>query len=152
MPREAGSVKARRIWLDGLTTPPSAVQRIVSVRFAEVLAQANGFRKNRAGELHALRISCKRLRYSLELFAPCLPKLKSAEERLRQLQDELGEVHDCDVLLQLAAKHEATHLQGRIRRDRERCTLRAHALWADAFARGGPFAELIAYTGFGVAQ
>ena len=143
-------MKARRISLDGLTSPQSAIHRIVSVRFAEVLAQANGFRKNRPGELHALRISCKRLRYSLELFAPALPKLKSAAERLRQLQDELGEVHDCDVLLQLAAKHDATHLQQRIRRDRERCTLRARALWADAFARGGPFAGLIAFTGFGV--
>jgi CHAD domain-containing protein len=143
-------VKARRISLDGLSTPQSAMQRIISVRFAEVLAQADGLKGDRAADLHALRISCKRLRYSIELFQNELPNLKAAAARLAQLQDELGVVHDCDVLSELAQERGATHLGHRLTRDRERHALRAHGLWIDAFKEGGPLSELIAYTGFGV--
>lgn len=143
-------MKARRISLDGLQTPQSAMQRIISVRFAEVLAQADGLRGDRAPELHALRIGCKRLRYSIELFKRDLPKLRAAGQRLAQLQDELGFVHDCDVLSGLASEKGAAHLRHRLQRDRERHALRAHALWTDAFKPGGPLTELIAYTGFGV--
>lgn len=125
------------------------MQRVISVRFAEVLAQAGSLRGDRAEALHALRIACKRLRYSIELFEDALPKLAAAGARLRQLQDELGNVHDCDVLTELAQRKEATHVIHRLRRDRERHTLRAHALWIDAFSTGGPLSELIAYTGFG---
>lgn len=143
-------MKPRRIALEGVTSPQSAMQRIISVRFAEVLAQADGLKGDRAAELHALRIACKRLRYSIELFEGELPKLKAAGQRLAQLQDELGVVHDCDVLLELAQTKNATHLGHRLRRDRERHALRAHGLWIDAFSQGGPLSELIAYTGFGV--
>lgn len=142
-------MKARRIALDGLPSPHGAMQRIISVRFAEVLAQADGLKAERPAEMHALRITCKRLRYSIELFERDLPMLKPAGARLRQLQDELGEVHDCDVLLELAKEQRARHLAARLARDRERHTLRAHALWIDAFSSGGPLAALIAYTGFG---
>lgn len=142
-------MKARRIAFEGLPSPQSAMQRIVSVRFAEVLSQAGGIKSERPSELHALRIGCKRLRYSLELFENELPKLKPAAQRLRQLQDELGVVHDCDVLLTLAQEHGAHHVAHRLQRDRARHTVRARALWADAFAHGGPLGELIAYTGFG---
>jgi hypothetical protein len=50
--------------------------------------------------LHALRISAKRLRYSLEMFAVCFPE-KLAQERadgVREMQDVLGRIHDLDVL------------------------------------------------------
>ena len=50
--------------------------------------------------LHALRISAKRLRYSLEMFAVCFPE-KVAQERadgVREMQDVLGRIHDLDVL------------------------------------------------------
>jgi hypothetical protein len=50
--------------------------------------------------LHALRISAKRLRYSLEMFAVCFPD-KLAQERadgVREMQDVLGRIHDLDVL------------------------------------------------------
>ena len=143
-------MKARRITLDGLANPQSAMHRIISVRFAEVLSQAQALKSLRSGELHALRISCKRLRYSIELFEDAVPSLRDAAQRARQLQDELGEVHDCDVLHAMAREREATHLGARLQRDRERHALRAAALWVDAFSAGGPFAPLVAYTGFGV--
>lgn len=142
-------MKARRILLDGLPTPQSAVQRVISVRFAEMLALAGAFATLRGDELHALRIACKRLRYSIELFEKALPALKVSAQRVRQLQDELGKVHDCDVLGVLAEESNAGHLVHRLRRDRERHALRAKALWLDAFSQGGPLIELVNYTGLG---
>ena len=50
--------------------------------------------------LHAMRIAAKRLRYTVELFAPlCDERLEPALVDLRALQALLGEVHDCDVWL-----------------------------------------------------
>ena len=141
-------MKPRRIALDGILEPHSAMQRIISVRFAEVLEQAGALKDQRSQTMHALRISCKRLRYSLDLFAPSIPKLKPSAQRLKQLQDELGAVHDCDSLIIAAKKCAAEHLERRLQKDRERHAMRARALWMDAFADGGPFSEIIAFTGF----
>lgn len=53
-------------------------------------------------ELHDLRIATKRLRYSLEIFEDVLPAFcKEAVNELTQLQDELGELHDSDVMIAL---------------------------------------------------
>ncbi|GAC1503312.1 MAG: hypothetical protein NVS1B14_08630 [Vulcanimicrobiaceae bacterium] len=142
-------MKARRIALDGLLTPQSARQRILSVRFAEVLQHAPAFSHGRARALHALRIACKRLRYAVDLFEDDLPAMRPPAQRLRQLQDELGSVHDCDVLIETATRCDATPLLRRLHRDRARHAVRARALWADGFSPGGPFGELVAFTGFG---
>ena len=53
-------------------------------------------------ELHNMRIAAKRLRYTLEIFAPTLGKdagklLKTVED----VQERLGFIHDCDVLIPL---------------------------------------------------
>ncbi len=53
-------------------------------------------------DLHNLRIAAKRLRYTLEIFAEvlpqeCAPLLKEIE----QIQDELGALHDSDVMIAL---------------------------------------------------
>lgn len=51
-------------------------------------------------ELHAMRIAAKRLRYTMEIFAPLFPgELKNWIKETRQIQDQLGEIHDCDVWL-----------------------------------------------------
>jgi len=53
-------------------------------------------------ELHNLRIAAKRLRYTLEIFADFLPaECQSAHTELVQLQEELGQVHDSDVMIAL---------------------------------------------------
>jgi len=53
-------------------------------------------------ELHNLRIAAKRLRYTLEMFEEVLPEhSKDIVEELTQLQDELGLLHDSDVLIAL---------------------------------------------------
>jgi CHAD domain-containing protein len=49
-------------------------------------------------ELHAMRIAAKRLRYTLEIFAPIYPgEFKSWLRSIRQVQDQIGEIHDCDM-------------------------------------------------------
>lgn len=53
-------------------------------------------------ELHNLRIAAKRLRYTLEVFEEALPKQsRGIIQELTQLQDELGLLHDSDVLIAL---------------------------------------------------
>ena len=55
----------------------------------------------RVKALHDMRIAAKRLRYVLEVGAePCFgPYATTAIKRTKELQDLLGEIHDCDVQL-----------------------------------------------------
>lgn len=53
-------------------------------------------------ELHNLRIAAKRLRYTLELFAAVFEASgKHQIERVKALQETLGNLHDLDVRIQL---------------------------------------------------
>jgi CHAD domain len=95
-------MKARRI--KGLDTEGALIdeaQKIVTVRLDELMAFApKVFDPAEVKALHDLRIAAKRLRYVLEvtgdLFGPYAPK---ALERTKDLQDLVGEIHDCDVLV-----------------------------------------------------
>jgi hypothetical protein len=50
--------------------------------------------------LHDMRIAAKRLRYVLELFASVFgPYAATGAKRAKELQDLLGEIHDCDVTI-----------------------------------------------------
>ena len=52
--------------------------------------------------LHNLRIAAKRLRYTLEIFEDVLPPTsQSIADELSQIQDELGALHDADVMIAL---------------------------------------------------
>lgn len=56
----------------------------------------------RVHELHNLRIAAKRLRYTFEVFEDFLPeKCKAIVEEIAQIQDEIGAVHDSDVMIAL---------------------------------------------------
>lgn len=56
----------------------------------------------RVRELHNLRIAAKRLRYTLEIFEDFLPEAsKMAVKELEQVQEELGNLHDSDVMIAL---------------------------------------------------
>lgn len=63
-----------------------------------------------AASLHRLRIAVKRLRYTLEILSGVVPGSEGFLATLRTLQDELGAVHDADVLVPLI---EADMKQGR---------------------------------------
>lgn len=52
--------------------------------------------------LHNLRIAAKRLRYTLEIFEDALPPASQPiANELAQIQDELGALHDADVMIAL---------------------------------------------------
>lgn len=56
----------------------------------------------RSDELHDLRIAAKRLRYTLEIFLDVLPEESaSIIEEVTQIQEELGNLHDSDVMVAL---------------------------------------------------
>lgn len=77
------------------------VRRIIRARLTEMYIWAQYMRdERRAREQHQLRIAAKRLRYTLELFREFLPEqANDAIKDLKGLQDALGLLHDCDVLL-----------------------------------------------------
>ena len=77
-------------------------QHAMSVRIAEMYAHAPALADpHDAHGMHDLRISVKRLRYSLEFFAPCYGQslVSPILDALSELQDYLGELHDADVLI-----------------------------------------------------
>lgn len=60
----------------------------------------------RVRELHDMRIACKRLRYLLEIFGVGFrADLGPFVREVTQLQDVLGEIHDCDVQVPRLEEH-----------------------------------------------
>jgi CHAD domain-containing protein len=56
------------------------------------------YQPERVAELHAMRIAAKRLRYTMEAFAPLYEnELKDPLQAIRACQEVLGTIHDCDV-------------------------------------------------------
>jgi hypothetical protein len=54
----------------------------------------------RVRELHNLRIAAKRLRYTFEVFEEVLPEAsQSIVKELARIQEELGSLHDSDVMI-----------------------------------------------------
>jgi putative phosphoesterase len=57
--------------------------------------------ENAIQQHHQMRITAKRLRYTMEIFSPLYEdNLKEFISLLKQIQDYLGEMHDCDVWIQ----------------------------------------------------
>lgn len=71
----------------------------IALRLEEFLAyEACVRRPEQIEELHAMRIAAKRLRYTMEVFAPLYEdNLKEPLKAAREAQDVLGDIHDCDV-------------------------------------------------------
>jgi hypothetical protein len=76
---------------------------IVRARLAEMYAYTEYVGSpEHVQELHDLRIAAKRVRYTLEVFADYLPAASQGfAEELATLQDELGALHDSEVMLAL---------------------------------------------------
>jgi CHAD domain-containing protein len=67
---------------------------------------------------HDMRIAAKRLRYVLEIAAGCLgPDAEALRAKARELQDVLGDIHDCDVMLPQVAGIESVETLLRTRRE-----------------------------------
>jgi CHAD domain-containing protein len=96
-------VKARPVkGLDPDATLADNLERIVATRLDELCSFVpRALDPARVKALHDMRIAAKRLRYILEVGAePCFgPYATTAIKRTKDLQDLLGELHDCDVQL-----------------------------------------------------
>ena len=95
-------MKARKVKkLDPRTTLSENAARIVLVRVGELRSFApEALEPDESETQHDLRIAAKRLRYVLEATGFCFGRpATSALKRAKDIQDLLGEVHDCDVML-----------------------------------------------------
>jgi len=81
--------------------------RIVTVRLKELRSFApRALDPNEVDALHDMRIAAKRLRYVLEINEPALgPPARQGAKTAKKLQDLLGDIHDCDVMLPRVHAH-----------------------------------------------
>lgn len=81
--------------------------RIVRVRLDELRSFIPAaLDPDRATEQHDLRIAAKRLRYVLEATEFCFGRpAETARRRARDIQEVLGDLHDCDVMLPRVTAH-----------------------------------------------
>jgi CHAD domain-containing protein len=92
--------------LTQLDKPLNASAPVLLVRLNELIEWSGSVHDPaNVEELHNMRIAAKRLRYTLEIFAPTLgpdagPLLKTVEE----IQERIGAIHDCDVLFPLLSE------------------------------------------------
>jgi len=72
---------------------------VIRARLKQLSDASNAFyRPLRTKQLHRLRILTKKLRYAIELFAPCGgEEFEKIAKEIARLQASLGELHDCDV-------------------------------------------------------
>jgi CHAD domain-containing protein len=95
-------VKARKVkGLDPEGTLGDNAERIVRVRLDELCSfMPKATDPKEVVALHDMRIAAKRLRYVLEVTGLCFgPYASNAVKLVKDLQDLLGEIHDCDVQL-----------------------------------------------------
>ncbi|HEX2086527.1 MAG TPA: CHAD domain-containing protein [Solirubrobacteraceae bacterium] len=95
-------MKARKVrGLDPAGALGDNAQRIVAVRLDELTSFVpRALDPAEVEALHDMRIAAKRLRYVLEVTGPCFGAYaREAVKRAKELQDLLGEIHDCDVLV-----------------------------------------------------
>jgi hypothetical protein len=93
-------VKARKVkGLEPAEPLADNAERIVRVRLDEMCGfMPQAADPNEVVALHDMRIAAKRLRYILEITAPVFGDYASTAVRLtKDVQDLLGEIHDCDV-------------------------------------------------------
>ncbi len=63
-------------------------------RYEEILSYEMVLPEAGAETLHKLRIACKRLRYSMQIFGPAPAALSETMATLKAAQDQLGQLHD----------------------------------------------------------
>jgi hypothetical protein len=101
-------MKARRVKrLDPVEPLADNAARIVRVRLHELRSFAPAaLESENTDAQHDMRIAAKRLRYVLELTEFCFGKRAATARRCaRDLQDLLGELRDCDVMLPRVEAH-----------------------------------------------
>lgn len=96
--------KAQRVSdIDIHASTSDNARRIARVRLEELYSWAEyADNPTYSHELHDMRIAAKRLRYTLEIFEDVLPEQTAdAIKEVTQIQEELGAIHDSDVMIEL---------------------------------------------------
>ena len=141
-------MKARKVKkLDPARPLDENAGRIVLVRLGELRSFVPlALEPESSEQQHDMRIAAKRLRYILETTGFCFGAGAEARRRARDLQEVLGELHDCDVMLPRVDEHLAEL------RAQDAESVRARAAGADdldpALAARAP--HRTAYRGLGV--
>ena len=112
--------KVKKLDPEGLLGEDAA--RIVRVRLDELHSFAPAvLDPTEVKALHDMRIAAKRLRYVLEVTEPCFgPAARTGVSEAKRLQEILGEIHDCDVMLPRAEAHVARLADGDVAAARAR--------------------------------
>ena len=95
-------MKAQKVKLEPDAPLGESLLAILSVRLGELYS----FDPANPGDLHNMRIAAKRVRYILEAAQPVFGEPAAhGVKTMKQLQDLLGDIHDCDELLPLVDRH-----------------------------------------------
>jgi CHAD domain-containing protein len=88
-------------------------------------------------KIHRLRIEAKKVRYTLELFAPVYgASLDGWMERLKSLQNVLGTISDCESVREMIERQGGDRrIESALRRKVSGKLEEFRQLWADSFAR-----------------
>ena len=95
-------MKARKVkGLDPAVALGENAERIIRTRLDELCSfMPEAADPSASDALHDMRIAAKRLRYVLEIAGACFGAYaETAVKHAKDLQDVLGEIHDCDVHL-----------------------------------------------------
>jgi CHAD domain-containing protein len=78
--------------------PPVSAARISNRLSALMQYERYVHNPDAVAEHHAMRIAAKKLRYTMEVYAPLYRRnLKKPLARVKKIQEILGDLHDCDV-------------------------------------------------------
>ena len=138
------------IRVDGPVAP--SARHILAVRIGEYYSHGPAVPFADAVEpLHDMRISAKRLRYTLELFRDVFGETGKAQiDRVKAIQEALGNLHDHDVRIALVEDELAGLLPGRgvdlfeVFADSSEAELLDRVVRAESFASDDPRRGLIA--------
>lgn len=145
---KAAAFRPRAIDLSACTSTDEVIGEIVRVRTAEMLQFAPALGGADDESLHAFRLRCKLLRYTLQRFgAECLG-LGAVELFLSELLDALGAAHDCAALERRAARNRCMLVAIRAQHERARHLEDAAWIWLSGSRVGGEIQTLATYSGF----
>jgi CHAD domain-containing protein len=116
---ETEGMGSRPVTLDGVEPRPCRVRHIAPITIYERLAAVRAYDEwvtipnPPLKRLHALRIACKRLRYTLEFFSEVLaPEAKELIQELVIMQDHLGALQDVVVARRILSESLETGTRG----------------------------------------
>ncbi len=104
-------------WMQGNIEPrcigvESFARALLDTRRRRLKEAGAALHRDDAASVHALRIACKKMRYTLEMFAGLWQECEGLLQALIRLQELLGEMNDLSV-----ARHLLERLDNRARRD-----------------------------------